>query len=174
MEYRTDTEILEFVDINDNVLGTLSRKEIHMKGLYHRAVHVFVFNLVGEIYVQRRSSIKDRFPDRLDSSAAGHVGPGESYEDTAVRELKEELGIDSQVEEVLRIGPSAVTDNEHVVLYKARSGATPAPDPEEVQWGSFMTTDSLTRLIDANPHDFVPAFVHLWELFLMRDAPVRR
>ncbi len=164
MDHKTDSEILEFVDINDRVLGTATRREIHDRGLTHRAVHVFVFNGQGEIYVQRRSSIKDRFPDRLDSSAAGHVEPGESYEAAAVRELKEELGIAADVEEVLRVGPSPVTDNEHVVLYRACSDTQPAPDPDEVQWGAFMTPDALTLLMQSQPHDFVPAFIYLWEL----------
>ncbi|MEW6351714.1 MAG: NUDIX domain-containing protein [Thermodesulfobacteriota bacterium] len=161
---KTDHEILEFVDTNDRVLGTAIRREIHESGLMHRAVHVFLYNGRGEIYVQRRSSIKDRFPDRLDSSAAGHVEPGEPYEAAAVRELEEELGIVTEVEEILRTGPSEVTDNEHVVLYRARSGQAPVPDPDEVQWGSFMTPESLTVLMDSQPDDFVPSFIHLWHL----------
>lgn len=164
MCFTTDSEILEFVDINDRVLGTATRREIHERGLMHRAVHVFLFNRDGEIYVQRRSSIKDRFPDRLDSSAAGHVEPGESYEAAAVRELQEELGIVAEVEEILRTGASPVTDNEHVVLCRARTDAAPVPDPDEVQWGSFMSPDSLTGLMHSQPDDFVPSFIHLWQL----------
>ncbi|MEI8183295.1 MAG: NUDIX domain-containing protein [Desulfomonile sp.] len=77
--YSTDSEILETVGAADRVTGQATRREIHDKGLLHRAVHIFVFNSSGEIFVQRRAGHKDRHPLKLDSSAAGHVDPGESY-----------------------------------------------------------------------------------------------
>ena len=91
--YSTDSEILEIVDSHDKVIGTGTRGEIHRMGFFHRAVHMFVFNPAGQVYIQRRSRSKDRHPGKLDSSAAGHVDPGETYEETAIRELQEELGI---------------------------------------------------------------------------------
>ncbi len=163
--HSTDNEILEIVDENDNVIGTATRAEIHRKGLIHRAVHIFVFNSAGEIYVQRRSATKDKFPGVLDSSAAGHVDPGESYERAAVRELQEELGITAPVERVLRVNACPVTDNEHVVLYAAKTDEEPVPSADEIQWGGFMMRDSLTNRMKKEPEDFVPAFVHLWNEF---------
>jgi isopentenyl-diphosphate delta-isomerase type 1 len=158
----TDNEILEVVDADDNVIGRATRSEIHQRGLTHRAVHIFLFNSAGDIYVQRRSAIKDRFPRRLDSSAAGHVDPGESYEQSARRELEEELGIEADLEEVLRLRASEISDNEHVVLYRALSDLDPSLDPEEIQWGGFMARDTLTELMAERPDDFVPVFIHLW------------
>lgn len=160
--HSTDNEPLDVVDGEDRVIGRATRAEIHAKGLLHRAVHIFVFNTKGEIYVQRRSPHKDRFPSVLDSSAAGHVEPDESYETAALRELDEELGVEAPVKEVLKVSACPVTDNEHVVLYTAVTDAKPIPNPEEVEWGGFMTLDELTTAMDRNPDDFVPAFVHLW------------
>ena len=79
---------------------------------------MFVFNPAGQVYIQRRSRSKDRHPGKLDSSAAGHVDPGETYEETAIRELQEELGIQAEVKEILRVPASEQTDNEHVVLFE--------------------------------------------------------
>jgi len=158
----TDNEQLDVVDAEDRVIGRATRAEIHAKGLLHRAVHIFIFNAKGQIYVQRRSPHKDRFPSVLDSSAAGHVDAGESYEATALRELDEELGIKAQVTEVLRVAACPVTDNEHVVLYAASTDAEPIPNPEEVQWGAYMSPDELSAAMARSPEDFVPAFVHLW------------
>jgi isopentenyldiphosphate isomerase len=168
--HSTDHEILEIVDSDDTVIGRATRREIHSKGLIHRAVHIFVFNPRGEIYVQRRSALKDRHPLKLDSSAAGHVDPGESYEQTAVRELEEELGIAALVEQVLRVAACKQTDNEHVMLFKVETDLEPVPNREEVKWGGFMPPEKLSALMHENPEDFVPAFILLWNEFLRKTT----
>jgi isopentenyl-diphosphate Delta-isomerase len=163
--HSTDNEILEILDVDDKVIGTATRGEIHRRGFLHRAVHIFVFNSAGEVYIQRRSISKDRHPGKLDSSAAGHVDPGESYEQTAIRELGEELGIKAEVKEVLRVPASGETDNEHVVLFEVTTESVPVPNPDEIQWGAFMSRESVTKLMDDEPDDFVPAFIMLWKKF---------
>ncbi|ETV89266.1 hypothetical protein, variant 2 [Aphanomyces astaci] len=47
----------------------------------------------GDFYVQRRTLIKDYCPGFLDPMAGGVVQAGESYEDNALREVKEEMGV---------------------------------------------------------------------------------
>ena len=164
--HSVEEELLDVVDVDDNVVRRASRGEIHRRGWLHRAVHLFVFNSAGEVYVQRRSSSKDRFPQLLDSSAAGHVDPGESYENAALRELGEELGIEAKLQEVFRVSASDITDNEHVVLYRVETDAQPVPDPEEIQWGGFMTPERLTSRMKETPGDFVPGFIYLWKEYL--------
>lgn len=161
-----DHEILEIVDANDRVVGTAIRAEIHAKGLMHRAVHLFVFDTQGQIYIQRRAATKDRHPSKLDSSAAGHVDPGETYEETAIRELDEELGIRDAVEEILSVRARAETDNEHVKLYRVFTTSVPRPNAAEIQWGGFMSREKLTALMEEKPEDFVPAFQFLWREFV--------
>ena len=164
--HSTDDEILEVVDSGNNVIGTATRAEIHRKGLFHRAVHIFVFNERGDLYVQRRSASKDRHPLKLDSSAAGHVDPGETYHETALRELEEELSIRAPVQEILKISACKETDNEHVVLFTAVTEKEPLPNAEEIVWGGFMSRKELKALIRKTRNDFVPAFILLWERFL--------
>jgi len=166
--YSTDNEILEIVDSYDNVIGTGTRGEIHRMGFFHRAVHMFVFNPAGQIYIQRRSCSKDRHPGKLDSSAAGHVDPGETYAETAIRELREELGIQAEVKEILRVPASIQTDNEHVVLFQVETESEPVPNPEEIQWGAWLSRERVSKLMDESPDDFVPAFVLLWKKFIQQ------
>jgi isopentenyldiphosphate isomerase len=161
-----DHEILEIVDRADRVVGTATRAEIHARGLMHRAVHIFVFNRQGEIYIQRRSVTKDRHPSKLDSSAAGHVDPGETYGESAVRELAEELGIRDALEEILSVSARPETDNEHVKLYRAFTDSVPRINPAEIQWGGFMSREKVDELVDRTPEDFVPAFLLLWKEFV--------
>jgi isopentenyl-diphosphate delta-isomerase len=170
MIHSTDNEILEIVDSHDNVVGTATRAEIHRKGLQHRAVHIFVFNADGQMYVQRRSAAKDRHPLKLDSSAAGHVDPGETYQQTAVRELNEELSVNAAVSEVLKIPACELTDNEHVVLFAAVTDQEPKPNLEEILSGRFMSGEELSASMKENPNDFVPAFILLWNEFLRKTT----
>ena len=67
--------------------GTRRAGEVHGNNLRHRAVHILVFNNLGELFLQKRSRWKDRHPRRWDSSAAGHVDAGEEYDVAANREL---------------------------------------------------------------------------------------
>jgi isopentenyldiphosphate isomerase len=163
-------EILDIVDADDQVIGSATRGEIHQEGLMHRAVHIFVFDASGNIYVQRRSESKDRHPLKLDSSAAGHVDSGESYDRAAERELAEELGIAPELQPVLRVPASNVTDQEHVMLYACVTDLSPVPNADEIVWGGFMLPDELTSGMDANPDDYVPAFIFLWKEYLKLES----
>lgn len=163
-------EVLDVVDMDDKVIGQATRREVHEKGLLHRAVHVFIFNSLGEIYIQRRSRLKDRYPLKLDSSAAGHVDSGETYEEAAGRELMEELGIMADLAIILKVQPCPETDDESVVLFEARSDQPPAPLPDEIYNGEFINPDKLSELMKSDPDDFVPAFILLWGLYLNRGS----
>jgi isopentenyldiphosphate isomerase len=86
--------LLDALDENGNPLGiTLSKAEIHERGLWHRASHVWVYNPRGEILLQLRAADKDSYPGLLDISAAGHVDSGETPLEVALREVEEEIGI---------------------------------------------------------------------------------
>ncbi len=61
--------------------------------LPHRATYIFVLDARDRILVQRRTETKDLFPGYYDLAAGGVVAAGESYEEGAVREAEEELGI---------------------------------------------------------------------------------
>ncbi|MDA8085136.1 MAG: NUDIX domain-containing protein [Nitrospiraceae bacterium] len=92
-------EFLEIVNENGEVKGIAPRSEIHGNpALMHRVAHVLVFNGKGEILLQRRSMNKDVAPGRWDTSVGGHVDPGESPELAALREMREELGVEGRLE----------------------------------------------------------------------------
>lgn len=77
------------VNEKDEVIGTMPRAEAHSNGTPHRIAVVYLENDKNEILIQERIS------GTLDHSSAGHVDPGETYHQAALREAKEELGIES-------------------------------------------------------------------------------
>ena len=81
-------EIFDVVNERDEVVGRAPRKEVHARGLWHRAVHVLVFNARGEVFLQKRSLKKDIAAGKWDSSASGHLDTGEDYDAGAVREVR--------------------------------------------------------------------------------------
>src|ERR1039457_539455 len=109
-------EIFDVVNERDEVVGQNTRREVHARGLWHRAVHVLVFNAHGEVFLQKRSMKKDRQPGAWDSSCSGHVDSGENYDETAVRELREELGlrVSASLPKLFKIDACAETDAEFV------------------------------------------------------------
>jgi len=87
-------EMLEVVDENDNVINLETREKIHKEGLLHHEIHVWFLTPKGEIIFQHRAKDKDTYPNLLDATVGGHVEPNMSYEETAVKECKEETGLD--------------------------------------------------------------------------------
>ena len=86
-------EIVTIVDEHNQVVGAIPRREMRAKNLPHRSTYILVFNARGELYVQKRTMSKDVFPGYYDPATGGVVLAGESYEQGAVRELAEEMGI---------------------------------------------------------------------------------
>jgi isopentenyldiphosphate isomerase len=89
----TADEIVAIVDEHNNVIGAVTRREMRVRRLPHRSTYILVFNSHGELYVQKRTMTKDVFPGYYDPAAGGVVLAGESYEESAARELAEEMGI---------------------------------------------------------------------------------
>ncbi|MBL8176163.1 MAG: NUDIX domain-containing protein [Bryobacterales bacterium] len=86
-------EMVAIVDVDNRVIGAAPRHEMRSRNLPHRATYVFVFNPSGDLYVQHRTWTKDVYPGYWDLAAGGVVLDGESYDESASRELEEEMGI---------------------------------------------------------------------------------
>ncbi len=165
-------EIFDVVDEHDRVIGQKSRFEVHRQKLLHRAVHIFVFNQRGELFLQRRSKWKDTHPLRWDSSAAGHVNAGQTYDETAPREVEEELGVTAEVESHWVIAPGPGTGWEHVRLYRAQHDGPFRLNPAELDGGGFFTPEQIDRWIATRPEDFAPGFLECWRCYTKNPPEV--
>lgn len=89
---------MEYIDVLDeNGIKTgeiLSRKEIHKRGLWHRAIVIAIVNEQNEILLQQRSIKKDKNAGLWDISVAGHVSAGQDSISAAAREINEEVSIE--------------------------------------------------------------------------------
>jgi 16S rRNA (adenine1518-N6/adenine1519-N6)-dimethyltransferase len=159
------SEQFQVVDENDRIIGAAPRSAVHGNNLRHRAVHVFLFNRLGELFLQKRSRWKDRHPLLWDSSAAGHVDAGEDYDQTAARELNEELGVEAQLTRVVKLPCSERTGWEFIWLYRGEHDGPFTLASVEIEHGEFFPTDLVDRWVKARPKEFAPGFLDCWEAF---------
>ena len=96
-------ELLDVVDENNDLTGIQENKDIiHEKGLLHREIAVFIPNEKGEFLIQKRYANKQQAPNKW-CLTTGHVELGEEYDKAAVREVKEELGIEIKEEDLISL-----------------------------------------------------------------------
>lgn len=159
-------ELFDVCDEHDMVIDTLPRSVVHARKLLHRAVHIFVFNSRGELLLQLRSAEKDEYPLAYTSSASGHLGTGEDYDDAAPRELEEELGLSGCLLERLHKFPAGPeTSLEHTVLYRVTSDAQFRIDPREILAATFHSLDEIVAMRIREPEKFTPCFVTLFNWY---------
>ena len=157
-----DDELFDVVDENNEVIGQEKRAVVHATDLRHRAMHLFAYNKRGDLFLQKRSLLKDSCPGLWDSSAAGHLDVGESYEACAVRELDEELGVSAPVEKVAEVSAMEETGWEFVELFKCEHGGPFTFPCSEIEGGLFFPQEVIERWIEARPEDFAPGFLECW------------
>ena len=158
-------EQFDLVNECNRVIGQASRHEVHTQRLLHRAVHIFVFNRKGELFLQKRSRWKDANPGRWDSSAAGHVSAGQSYDEAAARELQEELGVSAPLERIGELPATRATGFEFVQVYKAEHPGPFTWPAAEIETGSFFPIEMLDRWVAARPRDFSNSFLESFRLW---------
>ncbi|MEP6603591.1 MAG: 16S rRNA (adenine(1518)-N(6)/adenine(1519)-N(6))-dimethyltransferase RsmA [Spartobacteria bacterium] len=162
---KLDAEWFPVVDRSDTVLHSAQRRQVHGDNLRHRAVHILIFNDLGEVFLQKRSRWKDRHPLQWDSSAAGHVNAGEGYDVAAARELEEELGIRVGLQKITKLPASERTGQEFIWLYRGQHDGDFRLDRGEIETGKFFPTDLITAWISARPGDFAPGFIECWKAY---------
>ncbi len=89
----TNEELVDIVDEHDHVVRVVTRREMRAHRLRHRAVYIAVQHSDGRLLVHQRSYDKDVRPGAWDIAVGGVVASGEHYDDAAVRELAEEIGV---------------------------------------------------------------------------------
>ena len=93
----------EMVDQLNNLgekIGVVDKDIAHKKGFWHRSIHVWLVNNDNKILFQHRCAEKKLFPNTWDCSFAGHISAGETPIQAVLREGKEEIGIDVDLDKL--------------------------------------------------------------------------
>ncbi|WKJ92091.1 NUDIX domain-containing protein [Methylomonas montana] len=158
-------ELLDVVDADDAIIAQRPRREIHANGLRHRAVHILVFNDLGELFLQKRSMKKDLNKGLWDSSAAGHVDAGESYDSCAPRELQEELNVSAALEPLFKLEASAELGMEFIQVYRCRHNGPFNLAAEEIDEGRWLNPAIVDDRVNTNDPTLTVTFKMIWQQF---------
>ncbi|MFF7332127.1 NUDIX hydrolase [Streptomyces sp. NPDC090306] len=146
-----EDEILDIVDEQDNVVGRRARGEVYAQGLRHRCVFIRARDAAGRLFVHRRTSTKLVFPSLYDMFVGGVVGAGESYDDAALREAEEELGV-SGLPRPEFLFKFLYDDGDGrswwSAVYEVRCELPVDPQAEEVAWHDFLPEAEVEARLD--------------------------
>lgn len=108
MKHIPDTELWDLYSENRELLGRdhIRGEQLPIDG-YHLVVHVWIRNSKGEYLISQRSANRSRYP-LMWECVGGSVVKGEDSLQGAIREVKEEVGIDLE------------PDKGHVLFTKVR------------------------------------------------------
>ncbi|MER6418933.1 NUDIX domain-containing protein [Streptomyces sp. NPDC001137] len=141
-------EILDIVDENDQVVGQSPRGEAYAKGLRHRCVFIQARDAEGRLFVHRRTPTKLVFPSLYDMWVGGVVGAGESYDDAALREAEEELGVSGLPSPRFLfkfLYDDGAGQTWWSAVYEVRCELPVSPQVEEVAWHAFLPEAEVQR-----------------------------
>ena len=119
----------------------MEREKAHDLNLFHWEISVFPINDKKEILLQKRSATKRMNPNMW-GSCAGHVDSGEGIEETALRELEEEIGIKFSIDDLHVLEEMQVTKKEinshltrvYYVYYNGNDFKIQTEELSEVKW----------------------------------------
>lgn len=92
-------ELVDVLNGQKELTGNTVDKHEVPEGFYRLSVHIWIMNDDGELLLQQRLSSAHKFPNMW-TNTGGAVQAGETSIEGAIRELKEELGIEIKKEEL--------------------------------------------------------------------------
>ncbi|MFJ2061263.1 NUDIX domain-containing protein [Streptomyces sp. NPDC087908] len=147
-------EIIDYVDDEDRVVSQGPRGEAWKAGLSFRVAATVLFEQGRErVLVYRRSANARPFGGHHDVLVGGAPRSGETYRQAAERELYEELGVRSSLQEALRLRVDTPVGPCHLMVHETESAVSIQRNPREVAHHVFLAPH---QVLSQPPSPFVP------------------
>jgi 8-oxo-dGTP pyrophosphatase MutT (NUDIX family) len=137
-------ELVDVIDDAGRTVATVTRREVRARRLPHRCTYLLVFNHGGELFIHLRTATKDVYPSHWDVAVGGVLAAGESFDDGARREAREELGTEVEPEPlfIFRYADAGTTVQGKV--YRVLHDGPFRLQAEEIVRGEFVPADEVT------------------------------
>jgi len=141
-----------WVNENDEELGSISRYEAHHSFKLHRSIGILLLNEKQEMLFQQRTLTKDVDGGLWSYAVGGHVSYGDSYEETAIRELEEELGIRATLTFLRKVKFNTGKEYQMAGLFSATIPSATALriDPLEIETTQWVHTTEIATFIHSH------------------------
>ena len=163
-------EMVILVDKNDNHLGLMEKIEAHEKAVLHRAFSVFILNDNNELLLQRRALSKYHSPGLWTNTCCSHPREGESVINAGIRRLREEMGFETEINNLFSFIYKAEFDNgltehelDHVLL--GRYNKAPLINKLEVSDWKWTNMEFLKKDVVINPDLYTVWFKIIFQQF---------
>ncbi len=157
-----DPEVI-LVNDQDEVIGFEDKLVAHQKGLKHRAISVLIFNLKGEWLLQRRAFNKYHSGGLWTNTCCSHPYPQESSKVSAVRRLKEEMGMTVDLNFLFDFSYKVSLDNDLIEneldhVFIGKTDDLPLLNAEEASDYKYVSTKDLEIDLNQNPDSYTEWF----------------
>jgi isopentenyldiphosphate isomerase len=155
-------ELVDVIDDDDRVVDVVPRRRVRAENLLHRSTSFLVRRSTGELYVHRRTATKDVYPGLYDVGVGGVPAASETYDEAALREMAEEVGVAGPVPTFLFMHRyDDRTDRCLTAVYEVEWDGEIRPQQDEIAWGGFMTKNQLDAMLAE--HGFCPDSLEIYE-----------
>jgi len=165
------------VDKDDKEIGTEEKLKAHQEGKLHRCFSIFVFNLKGELLLQKRAKEKYHSGGLWSNTCCSHPEPNRNLKQEAKRRLKEEMGIDCDLEEIfsfiykakVKAKKGYLIEYEFDHVFIGKFDGTPEPNPEEVEDWKWIKPEELKKDVKENSQKYTEWFRIILDKVLKRS-----
>jgi len=152
-------EEIILVNENDGEIGREVKIRAHKLGLLHRCFSILVFNSKGELMLQKRAGEKYHSGGLWSNTCCGHPRPGEGVITAGQRRLKEEMGFECELKEIMAFTykselDNGLIENEYDHVLTGKYDGDPVLNPEEVEGWRFVSPEKLEKEVEENPARF--------------------
>ena len=152
-------QLVIIVDQDDRPLGVEEKLAAHQLGLLHRAFSIFLINHEKKFLLQKRAANKYHSGGLWTNTCCGHAIPDEEIKKTAVRRLKEEMGISCDFEHLFSfqykvVLHNSLTENEIDHVYIGSFNGLPALNTDEAEDYRWVGLPEIVAEIEQSPDNF--------------------
>ncbi len=169
-------ELVVLVNDRNEPVGTTPKATVHTDQTpLHRGFSVFLFNPRGELLLQQRAFSKRTWPGVWSNSCCGHPAPDETVEAAAQRRLRDELGLDHVMVEVVlpeyryRAELDGIVEHEICPVLVAATNQPLRLNPDEVADVRWVPWTDFVDEVRRHPTSYSPWCVE--ETLLLADHP---